>query len=93
MSMLVTIGWCVWAVAAANMGARGFARTLAQSRALDRVLVDKKVAPTLHDLRILANHGDWRDPIERHQDAMTSMTGMASLAFSAMALWFFGSVS
>lgn len=86
--MLIHIAWWIWALAAAGLVARSIARRVAFSRALAQALTrSNSTAPTLHDLRILVNRGDWRDPIERHHDCLAEGMRTFCLAFVAALLW------
>lgn len=65
---------------------------MAHARALARVLSSAQPAETAHDLRILMNRGDWRDPVERHHDSMTELTIMATHVVAAIGLWLVQSI-
>lgn len=92
MTALLYVGWCLWGMAAAGLAAKLVGRCIAQARAFEAVVGDREVVRTAHQMRLLLNRGDWRDPIERHHDAMTEVTQMFSLAVSAGLLWWLGSL-
>lgn len=91
--MLIYLGWALWGTAAGSLAMRHVVRLMAQSLALDRTLAKGGQRLTMHDLRILTNRGDWRDPIERHQDGLLEATKIATLALLALLLWFVSSIN
>jgi hypothetical protein len=93
MSLLISTGRTLWGIAAASLVARHVVRLIVQSQALDRALANGGSKLTMHDLRCLTNRGDWRDPIERHQDGLLESTRLATLALAAMLLWFVSSIN
>lgn len=88
MHIVFVLAWFIWSLALVGLLARLIARSIAQARALMRITSTASRELNLHDLRILINRGDWRDPIERHQDSIAIMTNSAGLAVAALALTF-----
>lgn len=80
----------MWGLAAAGLGARRLGRGLAHARSFEGEVRRDKAPQTAHQMRLLLNRGDWRDPIERHHDSLTEVTQMFSLAVSAGLLWWLG---
>lgn len=89
MKIVLGIAWAFWGLAVVSFLAKRLARTLAYSNAFLRVVRKTSGVRNLHELRILKNRGDWRDPIERHHDSMADISSAASLAVLGLALTFF----
>jgi hypothetical protein len=87
------MGWAVWGIAAGSVTANGVAHAIVRGRALEHAIGTDTARLTQHQMRVLMNRGDWRDPIERHHDSMTAITQTVSLVVAAAALWFFGGVA
>lgn len=92
MQTLVHVGWLLWALEAISLLVKQFALKVSHARAFERAVSEAEPVHTMHRLRILSNRGDWRDPIERHQDSMTTGIKVAFLAVVALVLWFFGAI-
>ncbi|CAN7649570.1 hypothetical protein LJR129_005067 [Acidovorax sp. LjRoot129] len=88
MHIVFVIAWILWIFALVGLFARLIARSIAQAKALKSITTTANRELNLHELRVLSNRGDWRDPIERHQDSLTVMTDAAGLAVAALALTF-----
>ena len=88
MHIFFALAWCFWGLALLGLLARLIARTIAQARALRRITSAASSELNFHEMRVLINRGDWRDPIERHQDSITAMTHLAGLAVAALTLTF-----
>lgn len=89
MHIVFVIAWSLWSFALLGLFARWIGRSIAQEKALKRLTRTASRELNLHELRVLMNRGDSRDPIERHQDSITTMTNVAGLAVAALVLTFF----
>jgi len=78
--------WVLWTLCATMHLMTVGNSAVARRRAVDAVLRKPVDQLTLCDLRVLRS-GDSRDPIERHQDAMTSQYKVAALVISAGVLF------
>lgn len=90
MHILIGVAWVFWGIAVMGLVSKRLARTLVFSRALKCVVRKPSDILNLHELRILKNKGDWRDPIERNQGAIAEINTAASLVVVAIALTFSG---
>lgn len=88
MHIVLVLAWLIWSLALVGVLAKLIARSIAQARVLRRITSTASSELNLHEMRVLINRGDWRDPIERHQDSFTVMTHFAGLAIVALALTF-----
>lgn len=85
--------WALWGASLVALLATIAARRVAHVRELRRVLTVTDSLRSAHELRIVMNDGDWRDPIERHLDSVNVMLSAAGLSVAALTIWFLQSVT